>query len=426
MDSSEIRKKNKEFLMPCVANYYAEPIIAKSGKNQYVYDNDGKEYLDFFCGILTTMLGHSNPHVNSKVTEQIGKLQHTSTLYQTIPQVQLAEKLAQITPGKLKQSFFTNSGTEADETGVLAAKKFTGCDEIIALRHAYSGRSVLAQNLTAHSKWRQVGSTVPGIKHLHNPYCYRCPFHLEYPACDLACAHDLEEMIQTTTSGKIAGFIAEPIQGVGGFITPPKEYFKVAVDIIRKYGGVFICDEVQTGFGRTGGKMFGIEHWGVEPEIMTFAKGMANGFPIGGTIATPEVAASMTGLSISTFGGNPVSCTAALATIEVVENEKLLDRVAKNGDYFFGALRQMQKKYKKIGDVRGMGLMIGVEIVGDKKIPDSDTVVKIFELTKEAGLLIGKGGLYGNVLRITPPLNIETGDIDKALAILDSVFKKVA
>jgi 4-aminobutyrate aminotransferase len=356
----------------------------------------------------------------------VDKLQHTSTLYQTIPQVQLAEKLAQITPGNLKQSFFTNSGTEADETAVLLARKHTGSDEVIALRHAYSGRSNLALNLTAQAAWRQAGSTVAGIKHAHNPYCYRCAFHLEYPACDIACARDIEELIQTTTSGKVAAFLAEPIQGVGGFIVPPKEYFQVAVDIIRKYGGVFICDEVQTGFGRTGGRLFGIEHWGVEPEVMTFAKGMGNGFAIGATIAKPDVAKSLTGLSISTFGGNPVACIAALATIEVIEKEGLAQQAAQNGEYFIGSLRQLQKKHPKMGDVRGMGLMIAIEVVSQKKTPDPTTVLKIFEATREQGLLIGKGGLYGNVIRIAPPMNIEIEDIDRALAIIDSAFRRAS
>jgi len=425
MDLSEIRNKHKEYLFPCVANYYKEPLVLTHGKGKYVYDANGVEYLDFFVGILTAMLGHSHPGINARVIEQIGKLQHTSTLYQTIPHVELAEKMAQITPGTLKQSFFTNSGTEADETAVLAAQKFTNREEIIALRHAYSGKSILAMNLTAHAGWRLAGSSVPGIKHAHNPYCYRCAFHLKYPACDLACARDIEELIQTTTSGKVAGFIAEPIQGVGGFITPPKEYFQVAVEIIRKYGGVFICDEVQTGFGRTGGKWFGIEHWGVDPEIMTFAKGMANGFPIGATIATPEVAKTMAGMHISTFGGNPVSTTAALATIEAVEKENLVAHVAEVGDQFFGMLRELQKKYPVIGDVRGKGLMIGLEIVGENKTPDPASVLKIFESTKADGLLIGKGGLYGNVLRITPPLNIQIEDVQRAVKILDQAFRKL-
>ncbi|MCP4581786.1 MAG: aspartate aminotransferase family protein [candidate division Zixibacteria bacterium] len=426
MDSSEIRKKHKEFLFPCVANYYAEPLILTHGQGELVYDSEGKEYLDFFCGILTTMLGHSHPRVNASVIQQIEKLQHTSTLYQNIPPVKLAEKMALITPGELKQSFFTNSGSEADETAVLAAKKFTGRDEVIALRHAYSGRSNLAMNLTAHAGWRQAGSTIAGIKHAHNPYCYRCALHLEYPACDLACATDLEELIQTTTSGKIAAFIAEPIQGVGGFIIPPKEYFKVAADIIRKYGGVFISDEVQTGFGRTGGKWFGIEHWDVEPEIMTFAKGMANGFPIGATIATAEVAESMAGLHISTFGGNPVSTSAALATIDVVEKDNLLEHVDNVGEQLIGMLKELQKKYRAIGDVRGKGLMIGIEVVGDNKTPDPGTVLKVFESTKAQGLLIGKGGLYGNVIRVTPPLNIKMKDIERAVQVLDKAFKEVS
>jgi len=425
MDLSEIRNKHKEYLFPCVANYYKEPLVLTHGKGKYVYDANGVQYLDFFAGILTTMLGHSHPDVNARVIDQIGKLQHTSTLYQNIPQVELAEKMAQITPGKLKQSFFTNSGTEADETAVLAAQKYTGRDEIIALRHAYSGKSILTMNLTAHAAWRQSGSSVAGIKHAHNPYCYRCAFHLKYPDCDLACARDIEELIQTTTSGKVAAFLAEPIQGVGGFVTPPKEYFQVAVEIIRKYGGVFICDEVQTGFGRTGGKWFGIEHWGVEPEIMTFAKGMANGFPIGATIATPEVAKAMAGLHISTFGGNPVSTTAALATIEAVEKENLVAHVAEVGELFFGLLKELQKKYPAIGDVRGKGLMIGLEIVGENKTPDPATVLKIFESTKAGGLLIGKGGLYGNVIRITPPLNIQLEDIQRAVKILDQAFRKL-
>lgn len=425
INPSEVRRKHSEYLLPCVANYYKEPLVLTYGQGKFVYDAEGVQYLDFFGGILTTMLGHSHPEVNKRVREQISSLQHTSTLYQTVPVVELAEKMAQITPGALKKSFFTNSGTEADETAVMIAKKHTGCEDVIALRHAYSGRSSLAMSLTGHSNWKQPGSNIPGVKHAMSPYCYRCPMHLKYPDCEIACAQDIEELIQTTTPGKIACFLAEPIQGVGGFITPPPEYFKVAVDIIHKYGGLFICDEVQTGFGRTGGKMFGIEHWGVQPEIMTFAKGFANGFPIGGTITTDEIAASMTGLSISTFGGNPVSCTAALATVEVVEKKFLVENVAEVGAYFFDRLYELQEKYPFIGDVRGKGLMIGIEIVKDNKQPDAETVLKIFELTKEKRFLIGKGGLYGNVLRIAPPLNITKGDVDEGVEILDEVFGKV-
>jgi 4-aminobutyrate aminotransferase len=424
-NSAEIRRKHREYMLPCVNTFYDKPLVLDHGKGKYVTDVEGKQYLDFFCGILTTILGHSHPDVNRRVKAQIDKLQHVSTLYQTIPMVDLAETMARITPGDLKKSFFTNSGTEANETAVMIAKKHTETEEVIALRHAYSGRSSLAMSLTGHSNWRHPGASIPGIRHALSPYCYRCPMHLAYPGCDIACARDLEELILTSTSGRVACFLAEPIQGVGGFITPPPEYFQIAVEIIRKYGGLFIADEVQTGFGRTGDKMFGIEHWGVEPDIMTFAKGFANGFPIGGTITTEEIGRSMTGLSISTFGGSPISCTAAVATIETVEKEGLAENAAQVGHYLFEGLRELQKKYTAIGDVRGKGLMIGMEIVKDQKQPDPETVARIFELTKEKQLLIGKGGLFGNVLRITPPINISRGDVDDAVKILDETFDQI-
>lgn len=418
MNKNEVYQKHRDYLFPNVANYYREPVIMESGRGQYLYDSEGNEYLDFFGGILTVSMGHCHPDINSRVVEQINRLQHTSTLYPTRPLVDLAEKLARITPGRLQKSFFTCSGTEADETAVLLAKVYTGRQEIIALRHSYSGRSLLAMSLTAHAPWRHGGTHFPGIKHAHNAYCYRCAFGLTYPSCDLRCAKDIEELILTETSGQIAAFLAEPIQGVGGFIVPPKEYFREAVAIVRKYGGLFICDEVQTAWGRTGDKMFGIEHWDVDPDIMTSAKGLANGVPIGWTIAAPEVADSFKGLSISTFGGNPVSCAAALATIELVEREDLARNAKVVGDYLWQGLLALQEEYPSMGDVRGMGLMQAIEFVSSGKVPDPQLVLALFEQTKKHGLLIGKGGLYGNVIRISPPLNITKGDVDEALRIL--------
>ena len=252
LTSAELKEKHDEYLFPSVINYYSEAIALESGKGCYVTDVEGKEYLDFFGGILTVSIGHADDRVNKAITAQMNRLGHVSTLYPTIPIVELAERLAKITPGALKKSFFSASGTEADETAVMLAQVFTGNMEIIALRHGYSGRSLLAQSLTGHSAWRSVPSQIAAIKHAMSPYCYRCPLGLEYPSCEVKCALDIEELILTTTTGQIAGFLAEPIQGVGGFITPPKEYFEIAVGIIRKYGGIFICDEVQTGFGRTG------------------------------------------------------------------------------------------------------------------------------------------------------------------------------
>jgi 4-aminobutyrate aminotransferase len=280
-------------------------------------------------------------------------------------------------------------------------------------------------NITAHGNYRLIESLVPGIKHAHNAYCFRCAFGKEYPDCDLDCAKDVKELIETTTSGHPAAFIAEPIQGVGGFITPPKEYFKEVVSIVKKYGGLFICDEVQTGWGRTGGKMFGIEHWEVEPDIMVMAKGAANGVPVGLTIATPEVGDSLKGSHLSTFGGNPVTATAILATIDVIEKRKLVQNAEKMGLYLGDRLNGLKEKYRAIGEVRGMGLIQGLEIVKAKKEPAPDFVTEIFESTKEEGLLIGKGGLYGNVIRIAPPLTIGKGDIDQAIQIMDRGFEKI-
>ena len=308
MNTQEILEKQKKYLWPNHLLYYTEPLPLDHGDGMYVWDVENNKYLDFFGGILTTSVGHNNDKVAERVREQVGKLIHSSTLYPHENHVRLAEKLAEITPGNLQSSYFTNSGTEADETAVILAKSYTGCQEIIALRHGYSGRSAIGMSLTGHAPWRIGGTHVLGIKHALSPYCYRCPLKMNPETCGTACAEDIEDVIRTTTSGKIAAFLAEPIQGVGGFVTPPDDYFKIAVDIIRHYGGLFICDEVQTGFGRTGDKWFGIEHWGVDPDIMTMAKGVANGLPMGNTITTAEIAEGMVGkgLTISTFGGKPL------------------------------------------------------------------------------------------------------------------------
>ena len=425
MKKNEIIEKHRKYLFSCVANYYEEPLVIDHAKGSTVVDVEGREYLDFFGGIVTISVGHCNEKVTGAIERQTHKLQHVSTLYPNEPHVRLAEKLAEITPGRLQKSFFTNSGTEANETAVLLAQLHTKCQDVIALRHSYSGRSQLAMSLTAHAAWRLTPTPAAGIHHIPNAYCYRCPFGLTYPSCDLKCAKDLEEAIQTETSGRIAAFMAEPIQGIGGFITPPKEYFQVIASILRQYGGLFICDEVQTGWGRTGGKMFGIEHWGVEPDIMTFAKGMANGVPVGATIARAEIADSMKGLTISTFGGNPVTSAAALATIQVIEEENLVDNARVMGRRLREGLEALKQKYPVIGDVRGMGLMQGLELVGEHKRPDGEAVRRLFERTKANGLLIGKGGLMGNVIRITPPLNVTKDEIDRALKLLDQSFAQL-
>jgi 4-aminobutyrate aminotransferase len=260
--------------------------------------------------------------------------------------------------------------------------------------------------------------------HGHPAYCYRCPFGLEYPSCEVKCAQDLDELIQTCTTGQPAAFIAEPIQGVGGFITPPKEYFSVAVGIVKKYGGLFICDEVQTGFGRTGGKWFGIEHYGVEPDIMTFAKGIANGMPVGATIATDEVAASLTGLSISTFGGNPVTMAATEATFDVMQAEDVPARAERLGHRLRECLVGLAERYPIIGDVRGMGLMQAVELVEDRKTkePAARATARLMETAKAERLLVGKGGRWGNVIRVAPPMLISDDELDEGCRRLEQAF----
>ncbi|MCE5307262.1 MAG: aspartate aminotransferase family protein [Acidobacteriales bacterium] len=415
MTKEEILLACQENLFPCVFHYYREPLVVARAKGQYVWDADGRQYLDFFGGIVTISVGHANEFVNRRVHEQLDRLQHVSTVFATEPIAALARKIASITPGgRLTKCFFTNSGTEANETAILAARCATGSSEIVALRHAYHGRSILGMTLTGQSVWRLGGVAEAGIVHAHNAYCYRCPFGLNYPACEVKCARDVEDLIRTTTSGRIAGFIAEPVQGVGGFITPPKEYFPVVADIVRRHGGVFISDEVQTAWGRTGGKWFGIEHWGVVPDIMTSAKGLGNGMPIGLTVATPEVAAGVKGLSISTFGGNPITTTAAKAVIDFVEQERLMDNAATMGAYLHEKLIELKDRYAVIGDVRGMGLMQAIELVRDRatKEPAVDETLAVLEATRRNGLLVGKGGLYSNIIRITPPLNISRADVD--------------
>jgi len=421
---SDAIRKHKEFLFPAVAMYYKEPIALVKGEGEHVWDDAGNKYLDCFGGVLTVSVGHANPEVNKAWIDQVNSIAHTSTLYANQPQGDLAKKLAEISPGDLKKSFFTSSGTEADDTAITAAKLATGRSEIVVLRHSYSGRSATALSSVGHSSWRPLASQVAGIVHARAPYCYRCPWNMTPDNCGAACAEDVKDVIETTTTGEIAAFMAEPIMGVGGFIVPPKGYFERVEEITRKHGGLFISDEVQTGWGRTGDKWFGIEHHNVKPDIMTSAKGMGNGVPIGWTIATPEVADKFPGLTFATFGGNPVSMAVGLAVINIIEKNDLRTNARVVGNYFREKLDELKEKYPIIGDVRGMGLMQGIELVRDRetKEPAADAVLKVFEETKRQGVLIGKGGLYGNVIRTGLMLNSTKDTVDELIRALDAGF----
>ncbi len=428
-DTAAVKAGFREYLFPCAPPYYADPLVLVEGQGTRVIDSEGDEFLDFFSGILTTALGHCHPEVVERVREQLGTLGHISTLYLGENQVEMAKRLAAISPGRLSRSFFTNSGTEAVETAVMVACMYTGRSEVIALRHGYSGRSILATNLTAHAPWRPLASSIPGIKHVMAPYPYRCPFR---SPCDESCidkfGDDLEDAIQTTTSGKPAAFMAETIQGVAGYVVPPPGYFQRAAEIIHGYGGLFICDEVQAGFGRTGGKWFGIEHWDVEPDIMVMAKAIANGFPLGATITRDEIAEAWTAKTISTFGGNPVAMAAGIATNDVMVREDTPGRSAVRGGQFRRGLEALQQEHAWIGEVRGMGLMQALVLVEDPqtKEPSPKKGKLLLEATKEEGLLLGVGGLHGSVIRMGPSMLIGEDEIAEGLERLGRACARVA
>ena len=417
--ASSAAEKHRRYLFPCATTYYEQPLTLVRGEGMHVWDDAGRKYLDCFGGVLTVSVGHCHPEVTDAIVRQVQTLVHTSTLYANPPLSDLAEALAAILPGDLDRIFMTNSGTEADETAVMLARVHTGVQEVIVLRYGYSGRSMMAMAASGQAPWKQAGNPIPGFVHAVAPYCYRCPLKLTYPSCEVACARDVEEVIQTATSGRVAGILAEVIIGSGGFIVPPREYFQIVADIVRRAGGIFIADEVQTGWARTG-KMFGVEHYGFVPDVMTFAKGMANGSPIGCTATTDAIASALKPLSFSTFGGNPVTSAAALATLRVIQKQKLVDNARVMGERLHAGLRGLQRRHPVIGDVRGLGLMQGCELVKKDKSPDPRSTALVLEGTRRRGVLIGKGGLWGNVLRVAPPLTVSEPQIDELIAALDA------
>ena len=426
-DPLKLEDQQKKFLFPCVRTLYSEPIVIEEAKGSHVRDNTGRTYLDMFAGILSTSLGHCHPEVNQKVHEQINRLGHTSTLYITENQIDAAKKLAQLAPGSLSTSMFLNSGSEAIDAAVRLARLHTGKTDIIALRHGYSGNSTMATHLTGHAAWRASHPNVAGITHAIAPYPYRSPFGNDASDHAELFAQDIEQVILTTTGGRPAAFLAETIQGVGGFIVPPPGYFQKAAAIIRKYGGLFICDEVQAGFGRTGDNWFGIEHWNVEPDIMVMAKGIANGYPVGALITRPEIAHSWDRKTISTFGGNPVCMAATSATLDVMVQESVPARASERGRQLRTGLDSLAERYEWMGEVRGMGLMQAIEIVKDatSKEPDPLKTQQFLEAAKRHGVLVGVGGLYGHVIRIGPSLLISEDEINEALEGLNRACETI-
>lgn len=420
----EVLRKKRDYLIPCVYHFYENPMQLVRGQMQYLFDEQGKQYLDCFAGVSVMNCGHCNPAITEAIVKQVTTLQHTCTIYLTETIVNLAEKLAQIVPGHLQKSFFCASGSEANEGAALLASIYTGKHEFISLRQGLHGRTKLGMSLTGLSLWRTDTSPVGGISFAPNAYCYRCPMNKRYPECDLACANEVETVIKTATSGQVAAMFAEPIQGNGGMITPPPGYFKRIKEILQQYGILLIVDEVQTGFGRTG-KMFAIEHFATEPDIMTVAKALGNGTPVGAFIATPAIADTYTRPGASTLGGNPVTSAAALATLDYITTNKLVARAETLGNQLKTGLLELQKKYPVIGDVRGLGLMLGAEIVHADKSPAPQKVDYILEKLKDNGFLIGKNGPNRNVLAFQPPLVITRENIDDLLTNLETILKTV-
>jgi len=423
----EVLALRREYLTPGLITYYRDPLMIVEGHMQYLWDDAGKQYLDGFAGIVTVSVGHCHPAVVERVREQVGRLQHTTTIYLHPTAALFARALADHMPESsgLSVSTFTNSGSEANETAVLMARESTGNAEVISLRNGYHGGTQGAMALTAVGTWKFKASPSSSVKHAAPGYCYRCPFGLTYPSCDVKCARDVDDLIRHETPGEVAAFIGEPIQGVGGVVTPPPEYFGIVYDAVRAHGGLCIADEVQTGFGRTGEHFWGFENWGVVPDLVTMAKGIGNGIPLGACVTRPEIARTMTRrVHFNTFGGNPVSMAQGLATLEVIDAEGIQANARRVGGHLKARLLDLQDRHRWIGEVRGLGLMLGVELVRDRetKEPATSETAEVLDLCKERGLLVGKGGIAGNVLRIKPPMCLTTDDADFLVDCLDEVL----
>jgi len=407
-----------------------EPIVIVEGRGATLWDMEGREYIDCYSGISVVNSGHCPQRVVEAIKRQAERLIHCGPyVYHTGPTTELAVKLAEITPPGLSKSFFGNSGAEANECALKLAKKFTKRHEIIALECSFHGRTIGTLSVTGQSRRRRydMGPYLPGVSFAPAPYCYRCPMGRSYPECDLLCARRVEEIIDYHTSNNVAALIAEPILGEGGIIVPPPDYFKVVREILDERDILLIVDEVQTGFARTG-RMFAIEHYGVEPEIMTMGKGIAAGLPLGVCISRADIGdAFEPGDHLSTFGGNPVCCAAALANIQIMEEEHLAERAEEKGRYLMKRLEELREAHSLIGDVRGKGLMVGVELVRDmgSKRPAADEASRVREEMRRGGILIGVGGVKGSTLRLQPPLIIEVEQLERALNVLDTVLTKV-
>jgi 4-aminobutyrate aminotransferase len=420
----ELIDRHRAALPSWLALNYENPISLVRGDGRTVWDSNGNQYLDFFGGIVTISAGHNVPEVVKAIRDQAGKIMHTSTLYLIEPAVELAEKIIELSPVPDAKVFFCCSGSEANETALLLTSVYKRSSQVLALRNSYHGRSFATVAISGNRGWSPSALTPLTVAYVHGAYKYRSPFR-DYSDADFikVCADDLRSVIDTTTSGPIACMIAEPIQGVGGYATPPDGFFRAMKEVLDEYGVPFISDEVQTGWGRTGDHFWGIEAHDVVPDVMTFAKGVGNGLTIGGVVARREIMDSIVdATSISTFGGNPLSTTGALANLDYLIRNDLQTNCLKVGEHLMTRLHELAEKHPIIGEVRGKGLLLGVELVNADRSPNKDAAAMLMEETRERGLLIGKGGLYGNVIRFAPPMSLTMEEADEGMDILASSF----
>jgi 4-aminobutyrate aminotransferase-like enzyme len=430
-DNKALMALRQQHFIPTAYHYYKQPLQLVRAKGCMVYDEQGREYLDAIGGIVCISAGHNHPKIKQAMIEMLNQdeIQHTSLLYLNHHVTDLAQRLVAEAPSGLDKCAFTNSGSEANELALMAARHATGETMVMNLRHGYHGGTSATLANCGHHTWRFRSQPVASVTSALEPNCYRCPFNQKPESCSLECAQNVETTIQTTTHGKIAAFIAEPIMGVGGFITPPKSYFDEVTRIVHQYGGKYISDEVQTGAGRCGGSFLLTKDLQIDADMITMAKGFGNGAAIGGVLMRPDVAAPLAGkLYFNTFAGDPYQAMQALKTMEIIAEENLIENARLMGQILQDGLKAMMKSHEIIGDVRGRGLLMGVELVKDRKTKAyaTEECGQLMELCKDKGLLIGKGGLFGNVARLAPPLSISKDQITHMLKILDEAFHELA
>jgi 4-aminobutyrate aminotransferase-like enzyme len=430
-NNDEMVSFRKKHFLPTAGLYHAQdPLQLVKAQGQYVWDSKGKKYLDSIGGIVCISVGHNHPKIKKALVNLLEQdmLQHTSTLYLCQQTNDAAQALVEEAPAGLDRVSFTNSGSEANELAFMAARHATGETMVVNLRHSYHGGTSGTLAQCGHWSWRFRSQPVTSATSAMEPYCYRCPFGKKPDSCALECATNVETTIQTTTHGKIAAFIAEPVMGVGGFISPPDEYFHKVAKIVHNYGGKYISDEVQTGAGRCGGNFLLTKELGIDADIITMAKGFGNGAAIGAVVMTTDIAEKMAGKAyFNTFGGDPYQTLQAKLTMDIIKEERLIENAKAMGKLLEDGLNQMMKKHALIGDVRGRGLLLGIELVKDRqsKVHAPEETLRFVDLCKEKGLLIGKGGLMGNVVRLAPPLSVNQEQIHFMLKTMDEVFTEI-